>query len=169
MLVLRSVWAEVMRLRSVAPALLLETAEPMTLMGRVVPTDTLLMLPTRYIQQHAPEMMHICGTDAETFRPERWLRDGEFQTCQHLDAIAFGHGARSCPGKSLADLEGLLLIAEVVRSFRLEPTTKAHIGEVSSGTQMPDRDIILGVVPRKEYRHIVSGGQPDVRIIRTER
>lgn len=144
MILLRAVWAEVLRLRGPAPLLDFSTTEPTEVLGRVLRAGTSVYVATRYMQWHASEMAHICGSDPEVFRPERWLRDGEFQTCQGLDSISFGQGARFCPGKLLADMEGMLLIAEVVRHFHLE-AVEVSIGEVTSFTQTPDRDIVLGV------------------------
>merc|ERR1712087_824211 len=59
MLLLRAVWAEVLRLRGPAPTLELSTTEPTELLGRVLPAGTSVTMATRYMQWHASEMAHI--------------------------------------------------------------------------------------------------------------
>ena len=47
----------------------------------------------------------IFGSDADTFRPERWLGDPDQVRLMHKLSLAFGHGSRKCLGKNIALFE----------------------------------------------------------------
>jgi cytochrome P450 len=141
----RAVWAETLRLRSVAPVIFLHNSEELCLAGRPVLPGTEIVVLTRYVENTTAEIQAL-GPDIQDYRPERWLVDGAFKPASR-DPLAFGQGARACLGKRLADLEGQLTIAEVVRNFRLSGGPAA-LGEVTKFTQGPDRDIELRVARR---------------------
>ena len=57
--------------------------------------------------------------DPEQFRPERW--EGDFAKSLHRYAyFPFGGGPRLCIGQAFAQMEAVLLLATLARSFRLE-------------------------------------------------
>lgn len=56
--------------------------------------------------------------EANTFRPERWLKESQGGTGEHIHPFAslpYGYGARMCLGRRFADLEMQILLAKVVR------------------------------------------------------
>ncbi|XP_030557723.1 probable cytochrome P450 301a1, mitochondrial isoform X1 [Drosophila novamexicana] len=62
-------------------------------------------------------------TDAATFRPERWLKAHQGGTPGKLHPFAslpYGYGARMCLGRRFADLEMQILLAKLLRNYRLE-------------------------------------------------
>lgn len=106
---------EAMRLRPVAPLLYLEAAQD-TLLGDIaLPRGSLVILLTRASQRQGR-----FGAAAE-FRPERWL-DAERGSLEHdVSAhVPFGSGPRLCPGRSLALLEGRVVLATLFRNFDVE-------------------------------------------------
>lgn len=144
----QAVWAEALRLHSPATNLGVTTLVPMTLLGRELAPGTTVMLPTRYLQNHAPEAKAL-GSDLEAFRPSRWLSGGKMiPEAVALQAYPFGFGARACVGRKLADLEGPLFLAEFLRRFQVSGADTG-VKERSSFTLGPDRDILLEVQPRK--------------------
>lgn len=61
--------------------------------------------------------------ESHNFRPERWLREAgnEPLRCSHSFVyMPFGFGPRMCIGKRTAEMEVQLLVARVLRSYRLE-------------------------------------------------
>jgi cytochrome P450 len=57
--------------------------------------------------------------DPNEFRPERW--EGDFAKSLHRYAyFPFGGGPRFCIGQAFAQMEAVLLLATLARSFRLE-------------------------------------------------
>lgn len=63
----------------------------------------------------------VYGSDAFTFRPERWLEASEEQLkAMERNFLAFGAGARSCLGKNISLLEMSKLVPQVLRRFEFE-------------------------------------------------
>lgn len=62
-------------------------------------------------------------SDAATFRPERWLKEHQGGTPGKLHPFAslpYGYGARMCLGRRFADLEMQILLAKLLRNYKLE-------------------------------------------------
>jgi cytochrome P450 len=57
--------------------------------------------------------------DPEAFRPERWL-DGSTAKLPKYVYVPFGGGPRVCIGERFAMMEGVLVLATILRRFRLE-------------------------------------------------
>jgi cytochrome P450 len=142
---IQATWKETLRLNAVAPFLALENLEPFQLAGRTVPPGTSVWTLTREAQRQSPEMRAALGDDWDAFRPERWLaKDGSgFVQCPDMDSWVFGHGARVCPGKGLANTIGPLVLASIVRDFRIGKWEGPPVGEKSNFVQAPAEDIWL--------------------------
>jgi 25-hydroxyvitamin D3 1alpha-hydroxylase len=143
---IQALWAETSRLRTPAPLNFLSNTEPITIAGRLVPAGTNILLAMRYAENSSPEIQAL-GTDIHAFRPERWMLDGQFNQSAANNLSTFGHGTHACLGRRLAELEGQLALAEVIRKFKIE-CSPVQVGEVTAAVQRPDRDIELTVVPR---------------------
>lgn len=63
----------------------------------------------------------VWGSDAEVFRPERWLESSEDQL-RVMNALymPFGLGSRTCIGKNISLLEVSKLIPQVLRKFDVD-------------------------------------------------
>jgi cytochrome P450 len=59
--------------------------------------------------------------DPESFRPERWLSDPPRTSESAAPHLPFGSGPRFCPGRNLALVESMLLIAMSCHNFTVEP------------------------------------------------
>ncbi|EDW85888.1 uncharacterized protein Dwil_GK23301 [Drosophila willistoni] len=64
-------------------------------------------------------------TDAATFKPERWLKpqhggDPDPGKLHPFASLPYGYGARMCLGRRFADLEMQILLAKLLRNYRLE-------------------------------------------------
>lgn len=57
----------------------------------------------------------IFGSDADTFRPERWLGNPEQVRLMHRFSLWFGYGSRKCLGKNIALFESQKFIVQVCR------------------------------------------------------
>lgn len=62
----------------------------------------------------------IWGSDAEAFRPERWLKGSKGEMEKY--SLAFGGGARSCIGKNISMMEMSKLIPTLVDQFSMRLT-----------------------------------------------
>ncbi len=106
---------ETMRLRPVAPIVVILEAKAETVVG-----DLLVPEGTRVAVLARPA---ACGADhfaePHAFRPQRWL--GEHAGAHDVSAhIPFGSGPRICPGRVLALLEMKLLLSMLYKNFNVE-------------------------------------------------
>ncbi|EOD50259.1 putative cytochrome p450 protein [Neofusicoccum parvum UCRNP2] len=60
------------------------------------------------------------GADAEAFRPERWLEDGERARLMDRHMLQFGGGSHVCIGRNLALLEMNKVLPMLLRDYALE-------------------------------------------------
>jgi cytochrome P450 len=106
---------ETMRLRPVAPIVVILEANVETVVGDVlVPKGTRVAVLSR---PAACSPDHF--VDAQVFQPQRWL--GEANGAHDVAAhIPFGSGPRICPGRSLALLEVKLLLAMLYKNFEVQ-------------------------------------------------
>lgn len=71
--------------------------------------------------------------DPEAFRPERWL-DGSLEGLPKFAYLPFGGGPRLCIGASLAKLSLALVIATVVRRYRLTLAPGAKVSPLATAS-----------------------------------
>ncbi|KAI9216130.1 cytochrome P450 [Blastocladiella britannica] len=105
-----------------------------------VPKDTMMFIPIQAIHRSTA----IYGSDANTFRPERWaglrvaasvtdIPSEEEQaasgskTLHPFQFFPFGGGQRACIGRQFALMEIRLLVASLVRAFRIEIPSKSPL------------------------------------------
>jgi cytochrome P450 len=107
---------ETMRLKPVAPILMLEAAHDTTVAGLEVPQGTLLMCLMR-----AGATDERRFPDAHAFAPERWLSMSS--NSPKRVAMPFGAGPRLCPGRYLAILEMKMVMGMLLGGFEIESVT----------------------------------------------
>jgi cytochrome P450 len=83
--------------------------------------------------------------DPEAFRPERWL-DGSLEGLPKFAYIPFGGGPRLCTGASLAKLALPLVVATVVRRYRLTLAEGAKVSPFAGASFLIPQGVRL--VPR---------------------
>lgn len=67
----------------------------------------------------------IFGDDADVFRPERWLADGNDEDktrAMERYNLIWGGGARTCPGRHLAEMLVSKIVTALVANFEVEVT-----------------------------------------------
>lgn len=102
---------EAMRLRPVAPVIVLEANRDGIVGGTAVQKGTVLMLLTR-----VGSMDSRSFAEAPKFNPDRWLGTST-TTNQRKVSIPFGAGPRTCPGRYLALEEMKMVVSMVVKNF----------------------------------------------------
>ncbi|MFC3684920.1 cytochrome P450 [Hydrogenophaga luteola] len=122
---------EAIRLRPVVPFNGFESPHETLVAGIAVPARTKifsLARPPMLDPSRFPEPLR--------YRPERWAT-GEVDGRAYQP---FGAGARVCPGRSLATAEMRLVLAMLLRRFRVELACRPEdIGEICALTMLPSR------------------------------
>jgi cytochrome P450 len=108
---------ETMRLKPVAPIIMLQPKRDTVVSGIEVPKGTLLMCLMR-----AGAIDERRFPDAGTFDPGRWLSGAAANSPKRV-AMPFGAGPRLCPGRYLAILEMKMVSAMLLSGFDIESVT----------------------------------------------
>jgi cytochrome P450 len=133
---------EALRLYPPAPVITRSPIEPDELGGYEIPAGATLILPIIAIQRDAqffPEPMQ--------FDPSRWTPEFEEQL-PRFAFFPFGGGPRVCIGSHLAMMEGVLILAELIRRFELSRIDDAPLDLLPSITLRPKKVIRLRLQPR---------------------
>ena len=113
---------ETMRLKPIAPVLILQAIRDSVVADIRVPKGTLVFGALR------PDAMRDDHFEnAAVFEPQRWLRSqsGHDASSASRVSMPFGAGPRVCPGRHLALLEMKIALATLLGRFELESVTTA--------------------------------------------
>jgi cytochrome P450 len=86
-----------------------------------------------------------CWEAPEEFRPDRFLGQG---AAARRNLLPYAWGRHQCIGNHFADLELVVALLSIVQRFRLDPLEAAPAGLRGRTTLVPDRAILLRLVPR---------------------
>ena len=110
---------ETMRLKPVAPLLVMQAARETVVAGVALPPGGLMVFLSR---AGSLDARHFA--EPEVFEPARWLKDAAGPLAAPGSAkrvsMPFGAGPRICPGRYLALLEMKMAIAMLLGSFEIE-------------------------------------------------
>jgi len=120
---------ETMRLKPVAPIIILEAIRDTVVAGIEVPARQLVMCLMR-----PPAVNEKYFPDAQSFDPARWLESHGGNAARSASsakrvAMPFGAGPRLCPGRYLAMLEMKMVMAMLLAGFELESVGTADGAE----------------------------------------
>ncbi|RMD41176.1 hypothetical protein DV735_g3941, partial [Chaetothyriales sp. CBS 134920] len=88
----------------------------------------------------------IYGSDADIFRPERWLEaSAEQAAAMERASLTFGHGARSCIGKNISMLELAKLVPQLLRHYEFSFPTPDHEWQVRGGWFVGQDNLLVRV------------------------
>jgi len=109
----RAVFREAMRLYPPVPMYLREAARRETFRGRAVPKGAQIVISPWHLHRH-----ERIWRDPDAFDPTRWdTREGRESSRKAY--IPFSAGARVCPGSAFAMAEGTLILAMILRHYRV--------------------------------------------------
>lgn len=137
----RDVFREALRLYPPVPMMVRETTCPETLRGRKAPKGSQVVLSPWHLHRHTR-----LWDNPDGFDPTRWATENG-KTCQRDAYIPFSAGPRVCTGAGFAMVEGVVLLAMLLRQFRFELTENVPV-PVAHLTVRAKDDIWLNVTPR---------------------
>jgi len=142
LLVTRAVLEESMRLYPPAPFMTRQAASTMQLGGKTVPAGANVFIPVFAVHRHRRLWDDPDRFDPDRFSPERRALIARTQF------MPFGFGARTCIGASFATMEGVAILATLVRGAEFEWDGR-HLPEpLSRVTLRPKGGMPLRVRPR---------------------
>ncbi|KAJ5633514.1 hypothetical protein N7528_001356 [Penicillium herquei] len=110
---------EVLRFYPAVPRTVRQAVKDTTIVGKVIPKGTMLVLSPKIINQ----IEELWGPDAGNFNPQRFLGPGKANTggaTTNLANMTFLHGPRSCIAQSFAKAELSCLVAAMVGRFQMQ-------------------------------------------------
>jgi cytochrome P450 len=120
-----------MRLFPPAYAFGRESLEECSIGGYLIPAGTTIFM-SPWVIHRDPRWF----SDPLKFRPERW--DGDFaKTLPRFAWLPFGGGPRICIGNNFALMEAMLVLASILRRYRLTLAPGARIDPFPSITLRP--------------------------------
>lgn len=141
-----AVMSETLRLKPVAPV-----------MGATALTDVELgryrfARGTEFVTVMRPAALDAREfADPETFRPQRWLEAGATHFAQRPPS-PFGGGARTCPGRNLAQTEVRTVVAMLMRGYSIEPAPGPGPVTEHYGFTMGPENLRVRLQPRPPAR-----------------
>jgi cytochrome P450 len=107
---------ETMRLKPVAPVVILQANEPKVVGDVAIPAGTVV---AALMRRGSMDERHF--ERPESFEPERWLTSGVGSVYSGRERISmpFGAGPRICPGRNLALLEISMVTSMLFRNFEI--------------------------------------------------
>lgn len=85
--------------------------------GTILPKDSIVLWCTWAMNRSKI----MWGDDSDAFRPERWLVDGKLVTKSASEFPVFNGGARTCLGKTMAEVIAVQTIAAMMLTFDFMP------------------------------------------------
>jgi cytochrome P450 len=127
----RATIEEALRLYPPAPSLSREAIAADALAGQAIRAGSLVVVPPYVLHRHK-----LLWRDPEHFEPDRFL-PGEREKIDRFAYMPFGAGPRVCIGMGFALQEATLLLATVLRKFRLELAPGHQVAPVQRITLRP--------------------------------
>ncbi|KAI4462638.1 kicstor complex protein c12orf66 [Holotrichia oblita] len=114
---------ESLRLQPPMPILNRILTKDIVVHGYKIPKGTYMLIATKLSSLREEHF-----EDSLKFKPERWMYPELGKDMESMATIPFGHGAKACLAKDLAEAELSLLIYKLLRKFRVE----YHYGDIGS-------------------------------------
>ena len=117
----RDVFREGLRLYPPVPMMVRETVQREEMRNRNAPKGSQIVLSPWHLHRH-----ERLWDNPDGFDPTRWDTENG-KTCQRDAYIPFSSGPRVCTGAGFAMVEGVVLLAQLLRQFRFELTDNVPV------------------------------------------
>ncbi len=117
----RDVFREVLRLYPPVPMMVREAAKPERFRNTKVPPGSLCLISPWHMHRH-----QTYWDAPDVFDPWRWQDEATRHVAKEA-YLPFSKGERVCSGAGFAMLEGVLLLAMIVREFHISPCAEVPV------------------------------------------
>jgi cytochrome P450 len=138
----RDVFREALRLYPPVPMMVRQNTKTEKFRDRVIKKGAQIVLSPWHLHRQ-----NRLWDNPDGFDPGRWHTENG-KTCQRSAYIPFSSGPRVCPGAGFAMVEGVLLIAALVKAFQFEPIADRVPEPVAHLTVRAKNGIWMKVTPR---------------------
>jgi cytochrome P450 len=138
----KQVFQEGMRLYPPVPIVARIAARPFTLAGRHVPAGAMVYVPIYALHRHTALWEQPDRFDPDRFAPE------QAKARHRYSYMPFGAGPRICIGSGFAMLEGVVILATLLRAMRLSGVSPQAPKPRMRLTLRPDRKLWMRVARR---------------------
>ncbi|POG67647.1 cytochrome P450 [Rhizophagus irregularis DAOM 181602=DAOM 197198] len=132
---------EVSRVFTVVPTILRSINKPDEIAGYKWPAGTMFRINADAIHYNKDYW-----EDSDKFNPDRWLVEGS--ESKKLSFLMFGGGLRICPGRKLAMIELVCLIALLYRKYEIDLVDMNAPLKVVSGGVTACTELLVEIKPR---------------------
>ncbi|KDB04579.1 cytochrome P450, partial [Defluviimonas sp. 20V17] len=139
----RAVFREALRLYPPVPMFVREATCPETFRDRAVAPGAQVVISPWHLHRH-----ERLWDNPDGFDPGRWDTENG-KACQRRAYLPFSAGPRVCPGAGFAMAEGPLILAMILRAFRLERVAGRDPVPVAHLTVRAADGIWLRLIPRE--------------------
>ncbi|OIQ30202.1 MAG: cytochrome [Alphaproteobacteria bacterium MedPE-SWcel] len=138
----RDVYRETLRLYPPVPMMVREAACPEAFRNRPVPKGSQIVLSPWHLHRHTR-----VWDRPDDFDPARWQTETG-KACARTAYMPFSAGPRVCTGAGFAMVEGVLILAHLLREYRVEPVADKVPQPVAHLTVRSKTGIWLRLTPR---------------------
>ncbi len=138
----RDVFRETLRLYPPVPMMVRENARPEIMRGRAVRPGAQIVISPWHLHRH-----DRIWDNPDGFDPDRWSRE-DSKPSQRDGYLPFSAGPRVCTGAGFAMVEGVLMLAALLRVWRFHPVEGKVPVPVAHLTVRSKAGIRLGVTRR---------------------
>lgn len=138
----RDVFKESLRLYPPVPMMVRENTKPEVFRNRKIKVGSQIILSPWHLQRHERLWDH-----PDVFDPDRWSRSDTRKSIRSA-YMPFSTGPRVCPGAGFAMLEGVLLLAQLIKAYEFKVVKDKVPVPVAHLTVRARDGIYLRITPR---------------------
>ncbi|KAL8201336.1 hypothetical protein R6Q57_012675 [Mikania cordata] len=104
-----------------------------------------------YCMYGMARMESLWGKDCCEFRPERWIKDGEFMSESQFKYTVFNAGPRLCVGKKFAYMQMKMVVASVLLRYTLKIVEGHKVSPKINTTLYMKHGLLVTMEPRPKF------------------
>ncbi|KAI7748879.1 hypothetical protein M8C21_032800, partial [Ambrosia artemisiifolia] len=104
-----------------------------------------------YCMYAMARMESLWGKDCCEFRPERWIKDGEFMSESQFKYTVFNAGPRLCVGKKFAYMQMKMVVASILLRYTIKVVEGHKVTPKINTTLYMKHGLLVTIEPRPKF------------------